>query len=590
MAGAMSKSSSGMVHGGRHVSIQRQDLLFGLLAWLFIPVLYLIQGQDVNFDLQNYHLYNSISFFESGFSRDTAAAGIQSYFNPLVSIPAYVLHRLAQTTTQRMIAGLALACFQGLCGALTYGIARATLLLQPAAAALVTLFGLSSPILVAEAGTTFGDLTLCVLQLGAVALALLARQERDCSRSQWQLAIAWGLMGASCGIKFSAVFALPVLLALCWTGSGPIRSARQKPWALALGFVLSFILFAWPWLSRSLADHGNPFYPLFSSLFGHSPLLNVDNHADVRFLKRGLLAMVKAPLDDLRAIPKQRAEMIYRDLRTSLWFYASLASLAVMAMTRFRQGERQSLQFVNVAANTWTPLQLGSVIAYLIWIRTAGIGRYILPLQALSGILLFMAIAILFTAPWADRRQSLTTQAVARGQQRYMIIWFALLTAIVLRTTIVPSWGRVPLSQPWNVLHQLDVADQRSGQAFPIKSHQLFGGHQQIVLFAKPLAWLKQYEPDHAYHLLDNKKDQLRDGAIRRLIYRVKASGGKFTAIDFVDNSFLKSHTVLTPLQNSDRANRFVTGECRDFSSGFGRSIRACDAELLQASLQKSKS
>jgi hypothetical protein len=49
------------------------------------------QGQDRNWDLLNYHLYNAFSFVEGRFARDLYPVGMQSYFNPLIDLPYYLL-------------------------------------------------------------------------------------------------------------------------------------------------------------------------------------------------------------------------------------------------------------------------------------------------------------------------------------------------------------------------------------------------------------------------------------------------------------------------------------------------------------------
>jgi hypothetical protein len=51
----------------------------------------LLLGQDANWDLKNYHAYNGWAVFNGGLSRDLHPAAIQSYLNPLIDIPTFVL-------------------------------------------------------------------------------------------------------------------------------------------------------------------------------------------------------------------------------------------------------------------------------------------------------------------------------------------------------------------------------------------------------------------------------------------------------------------------------------------------------------------
>lgn len=48
------------------------------------------QGQDRNWDLLNYHLYDAFSFLDGRFARDLYPVGGQTYLNPLLDVPSYL--------------------------------------------------------------------------------------------------------------------------------------------------------------------------------------------------------------------------------------------------------------------------------------------------------------------------------------------------------------------------------------------------------------------------------------------------------------------------------------------------------------------
>ena len=62
--------------------------LINLILLLLVPLgfgfysIYL--GQDTNWDLMNYHLYNPYAYINDRLSLDLAPAGIQTYFNPFL--------------------------------------------------------------------------------------------------------------------------------------------------------------------------------------------------------------------------------------------------------------------------------------------------------------------------------------------------------------------------------------------------------------------------------------------------------------------------------------------------------------------------
>ena len=71
----------------------RSDLSFLLLTIGIILIsgaLSLFLGQDLNFDLQNYHFYNGFAFLSSRLDTDIAPAGLQTYFNPFVDVFHYL--------------------------------------------------------------------------------------------------------------------------------------------------------------------------------------------------------------------------------------------------------------------------------------------------------------------------------------------------------------------------------------------------------------------------------------------------------------------------------------------------------------------
>jgi hypothetical protein len=47
-------------------------------------------GQEVSWDLRNYHFYNAYFLLDNRFTRDIEPAGVQTYFNPILDIPFYV--------------------------------------------------------------------------------------------------------------------------------------------------------------------------------------------------------------------------------------------------------------------------------------------------------------------------------------------------------------------------------------------------------------------------------------------------------------------------------------------------------------------
>ena len=71
-------------------------------------------GQDVSFDLLNYHLYLPYAFLHGRFGQDLIAAGAtHTFFNPLADIPYYLLfvHLNDWPRLTAFLQGLCMVCF-----------------------------------------------------------------------------------------------------------------------------------------------------------------------------------------------------------------------------------------------------------------------------------------------------------------------------------------------------------------------------------------------------------------------------------------------------------------------------------------------
>ena len=64
--------------------------IFGLAALLPITAMLLL-GFDANWDLKNYHLYNVHAWFTGRMATDIAPAQLQSWHNPLLDVPLYLI-------------------------------------------------------------------------------------------------------------------------------------------------------------------------------------------------------------------------------------------------------------------------------------------------------------------------------------------------------------------------------------------------------------------------------------------------------------------------------------------------------------------
>src|SRR5262245_58134644 len=78
-----------------------------LLCLLIAATISVLLGQDANWDLRNYHLYNPYAFLTGRFWTDLMPAGLQSNFNPLLDLPYYLLATGLLATHPRLMAAAA---------------------------------------------------------------------------------------------------------------------------------------------------------------------------------------------------------------------------------------------------------------------------------------------------------------------------------------------------------------------------------------------------------------------------------------------------------------------------------------------------
>ena len=85
----------------------RDDGLVLAACVAFTIVLAWRLGQEVGWDLRNYHFYVPHLLIHGRFAQDVEPAGVQTYFNPLLDLPFYVAVRLLRL--RPIVVGLGLA-------------------------------------------------------------------------------------------------------------------------------------------------------------------------------------------------------------------------------------------------------------------------------------------------------------------------------------------------------------------------------------------------------------------------------------------------------------------------------------------------
>ncbi|MYM37216.1 DUF2029 domain-containing protein [Duganella sp. FT94W] len=349
-------------------------LLFGLVS--------LSYGQDDNWDLHNYHHYTPYALLNGKIGYDLAPGQWQSYFNPTLDLVYYGLNRLLPPAA----AGFAMGWLHGLNVVLLLAIGR---LLLPAgshrlAAVVLALAGCLGPGFMSELGNTMGDNLTALTILGGLLLLLRAWPGLLAGRLGAGL-LAGLLVGAGTGLKLTnAVYALALCLAMLALPMAFWLRLRLA-FVFGVGVLGGIAASAGHWYWRMWQVFGNPLFPQFNDKF-QAPLAAPIGIGDTGWIPKGLAEKVLWPfiftLNPKRVIEIQIAQLIWPIL------YLAFAAL-VWSLVRGALLARPATQPLAPRARY---VLLFFALAYLGWLNLFGIYRYLVPLELLAPLVLWLVL------------------------------------------------------------------------------------------------------------------------------------------------------------------------------------------------------
>lgn len=363
---------------------------FCLLMPLVFGLLSLALGQDDNWDLHNYHIYNPFALLNGKIGFDLAPAQWQSYFNPALDLVYYGLVRALPAP----LAGFIMGTLHGLNFVLVLAIART--LLQAGAAPrfrlplLLALAGCAAPGFLSELGNSMGDNMTALCVLGSVFI-VLSRWERLALPT---LLAAGLLMGVGVGLKLTnATYALALCLALL-TVAGPLWVRVRVAFVFGVGVPAGIAASAGFWYWKMWTVFGNPLFPQFNNIF-KGPLAAPIGIGDTGWLPKGLAEKLLWPF----IITLHPSRTIEVALHQVMWpvLYVAFCALAL-----------RKLRAAVLGADSAPPLQpqaraflIFFALAYIGWLNLFGIYRYLVPIELLAPLALWLAAHALMPAPFA---------------------------------------------------------------------------------------------------------------------------------------------------------------------------------------------
>lgn len=449
---------------GSYRSIFIVRLLLGLTPFLFgLSILWL--GQDVSWDLRNYHYYNPFAFLTGRMGHDVAVSHVATYYNPLLYIPFYY----AVNWLPPKAIGFMLGFIPGLNVIPIYGIARRVVDLGgPAKTAWfclgLTLVAMLGMINLAEIGTSYADNILSLPVLTALWLVVRFR-ERLCASfgGGWPVAAAAGLLaGSTLGLKQPFAIYCVGLCAAIFALAAPFWRRFGMAFIFGLGVLAGTALTSGFWLLEMWQRFQNPLFPYFNEVF-RSPWGNIGSYRDERFLPKGLAMWLLFPFW-FTVDPTQVGEVGFRDLRFPL-LYVLLLALLVAALLRPRKKPGYAdADAAGADARVMTRFFVVFMgVSFFLWMKMFAVYRYTVVCEFMAPLTLFLVLGALLRNP---RRQVRATLAAL----------------VFLLVTLDPGhWGR----RPW-------TADY-----FDVKLPAMAGEPDSLVLVTghDPFAYMIPFFP-----------------------------------------------------------------------------------------------
>jgi hypothetical protein len=387
--------------GAARIAVWLVPLLFGLLS--------LALGQDDNWDMKNYHWYNPYALLHGRLDLDMAPGQWQSYFNPLIDVPYYVLNALLPAP----VVGFLMGCVHGLNFVLLLAIARHVLGARAGdrLPLLLALIGTLGAGFLSELGNTMGDNLTALLVLAALYLVLRAwdRLHTWSGRTAAIVLLSGLLMGLGAGLKLTnATYATALCIALL-TAPASLRMRIALAFMQGCAVVAGMLLSAGYWWMTMWEHFGNPLFPQFNNIF-RSPLAQQFGVIDNFHMPRNALEALFWPFvfmaDNLRVseIPLKMAVL-------PALYALALVFIVCWLAERFKG----SAPHARLAPRARFLLVFG-LVAYLVWAKLFGIYRYLVPLELLAPMMVWVLVERIATPRIAPRAAgwllALTTLAV----------------------------------------------------------------------------------------------------------------------------------------------------------------------------------
>lgn len=422
-----------------------QTNTFLLISLCLLGGLYsLMGGQDANWDLLNYHIYNAFSLLNGHFYQDVMPAGIHTFLNPLLDVPYYVMIKTLNNWPHLI------AFLQGIWAGLFWfaGYKLCLLFLNEQAgklpAVIAAVAGLTGSMVLSQIGLTSNEIPLAFLVCAATYGVFKLAAGKNLS----PLGIVLSALtaGAAVGLKYTAAPFIIALTAVFFANvkqtERPLKNIVLFAAAGIAGFLLTNGYFMW----RLWSEYQNPLFPFFNQIF-QSPYFENINFIENRFFPRSWLQALAYPFFWARESVTV-TEISSADPRMALGYIAFFAAGILLLFKKIPQPKSRLMASAV--------LYMG--VAYILWLCFYSTLRYAIMLDVMSVILVILLVRCYTSYK--------TTSIIG-----------VLLALLLWNTTEIPNWGK----------------DGFSKQAIVFENMPRVEENALVVYFGAPMAFLSPF-------------------------------------------------------------------------------------------------
>lgn len=363
-------------------------ILLAIVTFIVFGVLSILLGQDLNWDLRNYHFYNPYFFLKNRLLVDMAPAQLQTFFNPYLDLLHYFLIRYCPPK----MAGFIIGGIQGmnflLMAVLIYIVAdikkhRIILSLLLAAASVYAANFIS------ELGTTFNDNIVSLFVLLGLIFIL---RKNNASRPFIFTLVAGLFLGISAGLKLdNLVYYIGVAFAVLLLDSG-IKNKIKEQLYLFSGLIAGLLASSGFWFYKMFSMYGNPFFPLYNNIFHSS--YNICKLVTDKFIPDDFFQWIAYPLV-FTFDPTQVSQLPFFDMR----FMAAYIALFVILIYTVLPKIFKSFKPLNTENRKGIFIIIFFSFSYLVWMILTSSYRYALLLELLCPLVILLCLKMLPVKP-----------------------------------------------------------------------------------------------------------------------------------------------------------------------------------------------